>query len=149
MKQERLFLSVRLWHPFINAEEIVNNINREPNLSQTFGTNYMSPSGKKTNRINKETYIVYDFQNDIVDNDLSDAIQIANAFLFENINYLNIFKKSGGRCDYYITIESERKYVFTMTPEVLNDCAKLGIEIGVEIFINRQAIANEPVSNSE
>jgi hypothetical protein len=133
MEEEKYLLSVRLWHPTLQAEEIAKNIEGIPCTAHTVGENFITPSGTITDRINKETYVVYYFRN-TQKNDLYDALEIANSFLYDNINYFSEFKKSGGRCDYYITIVSRKMYAFVLDPKIINDCAKLGIEIWVEIF---------------
>jgi hypothetical protein len=136
MEEEKLMLSVRLRHPSIQAEEIINNIKGVPVIARTGGKNYITPFGKKTNRINKETYVVYDFP-EVEHEKLPEAIKAANIFLFRNINYFDEFKKRGGRCDYYITLDSKNSYAFTLEPELIMDCTKTGIEIGVEVFAKK------------
>ncbi|MDR1286276.1 MAG: hypothetical protein LBK08_01575 [Treponema sp.] len=133
LEQEKLILTVRLWHPVMRAEEIVNGIDRTPSLAETAGKNYITPKGVVTNRINKETYVIYDFPRGR-GNDLFDAVKTANSFLFENIDFFTQFKKSGGRCDYYITIVSKDNYSFVLDPEIIGECAQLGVQIWVEIF---------------
>jgi hypothetical protein len=136
MEKGKLMLSVRLRHPSIRAEEIINNIKCVPVIARTGGKNYITPLGKKTNRINKETYVVYDLP-EVEHERLPEAIKAANIFLFRNINYFYEFKKRGGRCDYYITLDSENSYAFILEPELIMDCTKTGIEIGVEVFAKK------------
>ncbi|GHU10462.1 hypothetical protein FACS1894151_09840 [Spirochaetia bacterium] len=86
-------VSVRLWHPNIKSEEITNNINRKPCIARTVGENYITPRGEINNRINKETYVVYDFPK-MKNNDLSDLLEIANLFLKDNLVFLRNLKKT-------------------------------------------------------
>jgi hypothetical protein len=133
MKEKKLMLSIRLRHPNIQAEDIVNNIKTVPVIARTGGKKYITPFGKTTNRINKETYVVYNCQ-EVGQMGLSDAIKAANTFLVRNIDYFNEFRKQGGKCDYYITLDSKSSYAFTLDAELVRDCAKIGIGIGVEVF---------------
>jgi hypothetical protein len=132
MEQKKWILSVRFWHPALHAEEITKNIKGIPCVAHTAGEHFITPSGKVMDKINKETYVVYDFKDDL-DNYLEDAIETANAFLNDNIEYYNDFKESGGRCEYYITIVSEKCFSFVLEPEIINNCAKLGVKIWVEL----------------
>ena len=130
----RILFSVRLWHPFFSVDEITKQIQKEPSTSQSAGENLVTPKGRKINRINKETYVVYDLP--INSYDLADAIRVANNFLFENIDFFNKLKQTGGRCDYFITIDQQKgnSFPFEITSELFKDCSKLDISLGVEIY---------------
>jgi hypothetical protein len=132
MDTGKIFLSVRFWHPFLSADEIVKQIQKKPAISQNAGEYFTTPRGRKMSQINKETYIVYDLP--ITSHDLTDALRMANNFLLENLDFLNKLKQTGGRSDYYLTIEQKGKFVFEIPPELFKDCSDLGITLGVEIY---------------
>jgi hypothetical protein len=134
MKKEKLFLAVRLWHPSLKAEEITGKINRIPTSIQTAGEKFKTPKGLETKHVNRETFIVYDFLVD--NNNLTDAIKKANLFMCENISLYNEIRKTGGKCDYYITLNTDRKYAFVIPPDIFNECAMLDINLEVEIYTN-------------
>jgi hypothetical protein len=132
METQRIFLTVRLWHPSFKADEITSKIKYKSTSIQNAGEKFKTPIGRETEIINKETFVVYDFPTN--NDDLSEAIKKANSFLFDNFAFFNELKRTGGRCDYYITLRAEKKYTFIISPEVFNDCSKLGVDLGVEIF---------------
>jgi galactose mutarotase-like enzyme len=136
MKNAKIFLSVRLWHPYFRAEKITNSIKKKATSYQTAGEMFKTPKGREIEKINKETYVVYDFQDE--NNDLVSAIQKANSFLFENYDFFNEIKKTGGRCDYYITVDTDNKYAFVIPPDVFKDCSRLDVNLGVEIYFDQE-----------
>jgi hypothetical protein len=135
MKNGRIFLSVRLWHPYFEAEKITSNIEKKATSSQTVGEKYKTPKGREIEKINNETYVVYDFQDEY--NDLTEVIKKANLFLFENYNIYKEIKETGGRCDYYISVATDEKYAFVIPSDVVRDCSKLDVILGVEIYLNQ------------
>lgn len=136
MENQKLFLSVRLWHPYLKAEEITSNIEQKPVTSQTVGELFKTPKGRETSRINAETFVVYDFS--VENNDFIEAIQKGSMFLIKSIDFINELKKTGGKCDYYISINSKTKFSFYISPEIFNVCANLGIHLNVEIYFNME-----------
>jgi hypothetical protein len=128
-----LLLSVRFSHKKISSDEIIQNINIIPDVKRSVGEEW-TPKNKQTEgKINEITYVAKTIikTNDI---DLENAIKNANEILMKDINYINKFNDSGGEIDYYITIVSTKHYVFGLSPEIIKECAVLGIEIGVELF---------------
>jgi len=128
-----LLLSVRFSHKKISSDEIIQNINIIPDVKRSVGEEW-TPKNKQTEgKINEITYVAKTIikTNDI---DLENAIKKANELLMKNLNYINKFNNSGGKIDYYITIVSTKYYGFDLSPEIIKECAVLGIEIGVELF---------------
>jgi hypothetical protein len=134
MKTEKLFFGVRLFHPYFKPEEITGRIEEKPVTTQTAGEPFKTPKGRETSRINTQTFVVYDFSID--DNNLVEAIKTGNGFLLKNIDFINELKRTGGKCDYYITSNSRDKFTFYISPEIFNECAALGIHLNVEIYFN-------------
>ena len=129
MNDGKIFLSVRFWHPFLKVDEIISQIGRRPVTSQNVGEKFISPKGRIIDRLNKESYVVYDFP--ITSCDLVNAIRIANDFLFEIFDFVNNLKKTGGRSDYYLSIGIKDRFAFEFLPELFKDCFDLGITLGV------------------
>jgi hypothetical protein len=132
MDSGKMYLSVRFWHHLLSADEITSKIQRKPTVSRSVGEEFVTPKGRKLDRINKETYISYALP--ITSYNLTDAIRTANSFLFENMAAVNELKKKGARIDYYLTVEQKNKCIFEIQPELFRDCSNLGISLGVEIY---------------
>ncbi|GHU10465.1 hypothetical protein FACS1894151_09850 [Spirochaetia bacterium] len=133
VENKKVILSIRFWHPSMKPKDIINNINLIPNATQTVCENYKLLDGNKINKINKETYVAFAFYKS-ENNDVANAIENANSYLNDKICFLKKFKQTGGRCEYYITIVSEREYIFILTSETIKVCSDLGIEISVELY---------------
>jgi hypothetical protein len=137
MADPRLILSIRFWHPTLIAKDIIDNIEIKPYIVQSIGEKFVLMNGKVTNKTNKETYVVYDFIK-TEDNDISTSITCANNCLLKSIYFINKFKKTGGRLNYYITVISGEKYDFILTPTIIKTCERIGVEISVEIFADEK-----------
>jgi hypothetical protein len=132
-KEPLLLLSVQFFHNEINSDEIIQNINIVPDIKRNVGEEW-TPKNKNTEgKINEMTYVAKTIikTNDI---DIEFAIKNTNEILLKNINYINEFISSGGEIYYYITIVSSKKYTFELSPEIIRECALLGIKIGVELY---------------
>jgi hypothetical protein len=93
-----------------------------------------TPKNKQTEgKINEITYVAKTIIK-TNNTDIENAIKNANELLMKNINYINKFTNSEGEIYYYITIVSTKKYGFDLSPEIIKECAILGIKIGVELY---------------
>jgi hypothetical protein len=128
-----LLLSVRFSHKEISSDEIIQQINIIPDVKRNVGEEW-TPKNKQTERkINEITYVAKTIIK-TNNTDIENAIKNANELLIKNINYINKFTNSGGEIYYYITIVSTKNYVFELSPEIIKECAILGIKIGVELY---------------
>jgi hypothetical protein len=128
-----LLLSVRFSHKKISSDEIIENINIIPDVKRNVGEEWIPKNKQTDGKINEITYVAKTIikTNNI---DIENAIKNANELLMKNINYINKFTSSGGEIYYYITIVSTKNYVFELSPEIIKECAILGVEIGVELY---------------
>ncbi len=51
---------------------------------------------------------------------------------------LRSWRRSGGTLSYYLTVHGEAAMGFSLSPELLSDIGRLGIELGVEALRARQ-----------
>ena len=128
-----LLLSVRFSHKKISSDEIIQNINIIPDVKRNVGEEWKPKNNQTEGRINEITYVAKTIIK-TNNTDIENAIKNANELLMKNINYINKFINSGGEIYYYITIVSTKKYVFELSPEIIKECAILGIKIGVELY---------------
>jgi hypothetical protein len=133
MDTEKILLTVQLWHPFLSADEIIKQIQKEPKVTQNIRENFVTPKGRIMDHVNKETYIAYRL-SPANEDDLVDAIRMANSFLFENIDIFNKIKETGGKINYYLSIDQKDLATFIIPPELFKDCSELGITLSVEIY---------------
>jgi hypothetical protein len=135
-----LSLSIRFWHPTIEAQEIIDNINLTPDVIKTLDRNYLKKIGKIPYLKKGEeelTYVVFRFLR-TADNSIDRAVEKANVILEEKIDFLKMFYKTGGKVDYYIyvLVNSEGKAAFELNPKIMKNCSKIGVTIGAEIHSN-------------
>ena len=144
MNTGKILLTVQLWHPFLSADEIIKQIKKEPKATQNVGEKFVTPKGRIMDYVNKDTYIAYSL-SPANEDDLVDAIRMANSFLFENIDIFKKLKETGGRIDYYLSIDQKDVSTFIIPPELFKDCSDLGITLGVEIYPEGRAQCLAPV----
>jgi hypothetical protein len=128
-----LLLTIQFFHNKIKGDEIIRNVDIIPDIKRNIGEEW-TPKNKYTEgKINKTTYVAKRII-ETNDTDIEFAIRKANELLLRKTKYINKFINSGGEINYYITIVSNKKYIFELSPEIFKECALLGIKIGVELY---------------
>jgi hypothetical protein len=128
--EKGLLLSIQLRHPEVTLSELTRRIGLEPDVSAEVGTPRRGPG----QRLWKETYWCLTLVDWKEDNDLNDALALANLWIAERRDAITWFRDIGGRIDYYISISMGEYGAQALTPDVLGECVAFGVEIGFEIF---------------
>ncbi|AEE16761.1 hypothetical protein [Treponema brennaborense] len=127
MQKEKIILSIRLRHPTMSSELIVNEFNIIPVINQSVGEKKILRNGKILDKNNEFTYIVFGFMNNSF-TDLSDTIEYANTFMNWKDNFKTLFFQSGGTGEYYISISAKEKFAFEFLQETLKKCSENNVK---------------------
>jgi hypothetical protein len=133
MNHGALSLSVRLRHPSISPDAITTAMGVEPIAAHAVGHPRRTPAGKRLEGVYTETYWACDLC-ERTDAELADALTYANEWLINREAFVSGIVKSGGTVEYYVSISSKDRIALELTPQLLANCAQLGLLVGVEIF---------------
>lgn len=127
-------ISLQIWHPKINKDEIIKCINLEPSRCFSIGEQKMTPRGTKLLGVWETTYVSYSL---VSEEDIESGIEKAIALLKNSINDSSIFKQissTGGKCSFYISLYEKTHIAFEISSSLIERIRELNIDLGFEFF---------------
>lgn len=129
-------ISLQIWHPKINKDEIIKCINLEPSRCFSIGEEKTTPRGTKLLGVWKTTYVSYSLisKEDI---DIESGIEEAITLIKSSINDGSIFKQissTGGKCSFYISLYEKTHIAFEISSSLIERIRELNIDLGFEFF---------------
>lgn len=129
-------ISLQIWHPKINKDEIIKCINLEPSRCFSIGEQKTTPRGTKLLGVWETTYVSYSVISE-EDIDIESGIEKAIALLKNSINDGAIFKQissTGGKCSFYISLYEKTHIAFEISSSLIERIRELNIDLGFEFF---------------
>ena len=133
MNEGSLSLSVRLWHPSMDPRLISAAMGVDPVAIHAAGQPRKSPSGTSLGGEYAQTYWAYKLA-DRKDADFARAIEFANTWLSQRSTFISELSKSGGRMEYFVTIATNDRLAAELSPFIIGECARLGVQVSIEVF---------------
>jgi len=134
----RYAVSIRIWHPTIDSDNITQNMNIQPSRKLMAGMPRSTPKGYKLKGINKETYWTAELHRE--KSLLSRKIALED-FLTEQLarlrkveKYFRHIRKTGGRIEFFVGLFCDRNMGAEVPSSVLAAMGKLGIDLSLDIY---------------
>ena len=133
-------LALRFWHPSVDAESISSAIGREADVSARAGDQRATPLGQPLKGTHPTNY----WQKGIVQiedsSELGAETAIANllAELLPVADFLVGMRAGGGKGVLEIDSWADHPYAIQLTPEILREASRMGLEISHHVFKTRQ-----------
>ncbi|MBQ4553851.1 MAG: hypothetical protein IJA53_01975 [Spirochaetaceae bacterium] len=129
-------ISLQIWHPKINKDEIIKCINLEPSRCFSIGEEKTTPKGTKLLGVWGTTYVSYSLVSK-EDIDIESGIEKAITLIKSSINDGSIFKQissTGGKCSFYISLYEKTHIAFEISSSLIERIRELNIDLGFEFF---------------
>lgn len=131
-------ISLQIWHPKINKDEIIKCINLEPSRCFSIGEEKTTPRGTKLLGVWETTYVSYSLVSN-EDIDIDAGIENAIGLLKNSISDSSIFQQfssMGGKCSFYISLYEKTHIAFEISSSLIEKLRNLNIDLGFEVFSN-------------
>jgi hypothetical protein len=136
-----IFMSVRLYHPWMMPDVITASMGVEPSVLHPVGGQRRTPNGYwPRNADGSERVSEYEETHwasatmTRPDADVGAAIASTNAWVAERSTFVTDFLRSGGRLDYYLTVSCTDSLATELSPDTLAKCVQFGATISLEVF---------------
>jgi len=129
-------ISLQIWHPKINKDEIIKCINLEPSRCFSIGEEKTTPRGTKLLGVWETTYVSYSLISE-EDIDIESGIEKAITLIKSSINDSSIFKQissTGGKCSFYISLYEKTHIAFEISSSLIERIRELNIDLSFEFF---------------
>lgn len=130
-------ISLQVRHPRRSTDANSAALGRRPGRAWVAGEPRATPTGTPLAGAYKESYCYYRLAKGTGPEALESRLRAATRRLAKISAALRGWRRSGGRLSYYVAIRGTGAMGFTLSPEMLSEVARLGIELGVESLWNR------------
>ena len=125
-------LSLRLFHPSINPDDITTLLTLNPDHAWKAGDQIKTPAGDLFNGVREQTYWCRSTYTE--DNYFSAEINDLISYLAPHRDSLHRIKKEGGRTEIYLGLPGSINTGDTLPLETLTKLVDLKVELSIEIF---------------
>ena len=144
MQSYTFSVALRIWHPNIDPSTISSALGMEAKYSAMAGTQRATPKGQALSGTNQESYWHSDpFKR----GEYASTDDLAEDVLAEVLNYLAPHKEfllslygQGARLHLQVASFGTRNYAFELPPELLAQCASLGLSFVHDVYPCAQGI---------
>jgi hypothetical protein len=138
MQQYTYAIALRIWHPTIDPSAITVALGVEPARSMMAGQARQTPKGTPLEGTYRESYWsaspLREGWTPSSDDQAEDAMAELLALLKPHADYLLALRRTGGRLLIQISSHSRRNYALEIPPEMLTDCASLGVGFAHDVY---------------
>jgi len=138
MEPYRYCLTVRIFHPSMNPDEITENIGIEPDTTRMVGDQRINPKGKLLEGVWPKSLWAYQphkeerlFSNDQY---LEDYISDLTNELSMHKEYFSYIVDTGGKIEYFVGLFSEYSIGSEFNPDLLRIMGELNIGLSLDIY---------------
>ena len=128
-------VSLRIWHPKLTAEEISDELQLEPCLTQTVGQKMKTPKGDLLENICSETFWLHKFIASSPILNLEDFLNEITNLLSYKSNFLNLVTSTGGRSELFCGIFLNTNMGVDLDNQLMKKITDLSLSVGLDIYI--------------
>jgi hypothetical protein len=130
--------SLRIWHPSVDPSLISKELGIDPRHSAMAGQRRRTPKGYPLDGVYAESYWSSDpfKREEVQSTDLivEDSVAEIIDSLTPHKTFLNRLRAEGGRILLQVSSYSNRNYAFELSPELLRQCAELGLTFAHDVY---------------
>ncbi len=131
-------VSLRIFHPTINPEEITHILSLTPARTCKVGAPRQTPKGKPLEGIYRETYwyaeLVPESERCSTDTLLEEFLSDVSQQLRPHSQFFARIRTEEGRTELFIGTFGDRNYGFEFSPQLLASFSELGISLSFDIY---------------
>lgn len=139
-RKETFALSLRVWHPTIDAQDIAESIGIPAKRICRRGEPRQTPKGKALKGVYPDNYYVGDvirrdeFDTPEFDNQLTACINLALARVSPFKEALLRLKAAGARSEFFIGWKIRGNAGLELEPKLMSQLADLGISLSIDVY---------------
>lgn len=130
-------VSLQVRHPRRSTDAISATLRRRPGRAWVAGEARATPKGTPLTGVYKESYCFYRLAKGTGPEALEARLRAATRTLAKHSAALRGWRRSGGRLSYYVALRGTGAMGFVLTPDLLSEIARAGVELGVEALWDR------------
>ena len=138
MQRYSYTIDIRIWHPFINPEEISRVLGIQPTNCSEAGKPRKTPKGNLLEGTYRESYWnadpfsrgEYSSTDDLAEDSLEEVLQV----LEPHKTFIQKLRSEGARIFVQVNSFSGRNYAFELSPELLGRYAALGVGLAHDVY---------------
>lgn len=131
-------ISLQVRHPRLSTDNVSKALGLRPGRAWVAGEPRATPKGTPLTGVHRESYCYYRLAKGIGPGALETRLGAVTKKLAKHSALLRSWRRSGGTLLYYVIIHGEAAMGFSLSPDLLSDIGRLGVELGVEALRTRQ-----------
>lgn len=133
MKRHRFEVSIRIWHPSINPEEISNNLGVVPRVARMAGADRSTPSGRPLAGANRETFWSYRCPA-VAEGGLAGAVGYCLEVIDVAEPFVRALIASGGRIELFVGWFCSGNCGDVLDSPSLGRLGRLGVNLSFDVY---------------
>ena len=129
---KRYKVSLRLWHPTMDPDEISASLALTPSISWRRGEQRRSSKGEVLDGSYDQSYWSGSLSADSNPQGLVDTLELYLLHLENRAKFMREFHHTGGNAEFFVGWFGTGGATFTW--DLLERCAFLGIELGIDVY---------------
>lgn len=130
---ETFSISLRTWHPVMPAQEMIEAVGLEPQITHSVGARRLTPAGELLDGFYRTSCCSFD----LVVQATGDFTEALAPLLSQLDGKQSIFRQialTGGRTELYVGVFVEGDSGFTLATDDMRRMAELSLELSVEVY---------------
>ena len=136
--EESFIVSLRIRHPTLTSEPIVESIGMLPEFCHSVGTPRKTPTGQLLDGLYDQTYCTFPLTKKKLGR-FDDGVRELMPRLAFHAEYFRQLRASGGSAELYIGVFFEDWSGFELGCQDMKALADLGLDLGVELYGNSES----------
>ncbi len=129
-------ISLRVWHPSLTGEQIVDIVKREPRVVQTVGQPRMTRAGKLLKGLNETSFCTFEIGRGPIPD--VEKVLLGEAERISQLGQLTeISRADGARVEFFIGIFLRDNTGFIVPADTSRVLAELGIDLHFDMYCDR------------
>lgn len=133
MNPARYKIALRISHPNMDPEDISTQLHLSPSRKWKAGTPRTTPAGKRLAGTNRETYCVFDLDEQ-TSGDLVETLSAFTKKLLAFKPFLHKIQSTGGGIEYFVGLFVKKNAGITIDKSLMVQLLDLGIELSLDIY---------------
>ncbi|MBJ7514739.1 MAG: hypothetical protein JHC82_00310 [Stenotrophomonas sp.] len=130
---ETFSISLRIWHPVMPAQEMIEAVGLEPRISQSVGLRRATPAGEFLDGFYRASYCNFRLVMKAPGR-FTEALAPLLDQLGGNRDIFRQIALTGGRTELYVGVFVEGDSGFTLAIDDISRMAELSLELSVEVY---------------
>lgn len=133
MAEESFTVSLRVWHPSLSDEEVIQVLNLAPEVRQSVGAPRVNPAGHALDGVYRSTYCSFLLVGKTL-GIFTDSIEELLSPLHSHGDFFRRISDERGRAELFVGVFAETSTGFTLDTKSMLAMASSSLELSVEIY---------------